>query len=141
MKFIKIKNHGVKAVDNDGNETNFSEPSTLIFKVMEVPGGLDSDCITITNWEIVEDVALVAAKLQNSRDEKLFTFRGMRDGRLGLIDHATNDLSLGNRDDAAAINTCRNALFAATDPYKTSHDVASPEIDNLDLDTYEWPSI
>ena len=139
-KFIDIKGCGIKAVDNDGNEIPFSVPSTLIFKVMEVPEGLDSDCITITNWEIVEDAALVATKRQQTRDNKLNDFRAARTPKLVECDHAINDLALGKRSDGEAIDNCRDALFAVTDPYKTEG-VASPEIDNLDLDTYEWPSI
>ena len=141
MKYVKIKNHGIKAVDNDGNEVAFSSAPTLIEKTLTIPEGLDPECITISAWEIVEDTEKTAAKVQKNRNKKLFEFRGIRDQKLVLCDHMVNDVALGNRDDVAAINTCRNALFAATEPYKTSQSVANADIDDLVIATYEWPSV
>lgn len=109
---------------------------------LEMPEGLDPECIKCENDEIVEDAEKVADKLQAQREAKLSLMRSQRDVKLKEVDIMINELALAERSDSAAIAAYRTALKAITDDYKEQDGSASADCDALEADLSDlvWPT-
>lgn len=113
----------------------FAEPICLH---VELPEGLDPECVKYENEELVEDLAAAATKLTASREAKLEELRRLREPKLTRVDQLVNIAFLNSwlAAEKTELKDYRTALLDATEPYK-----ADPTLlDALDLSTFPWPT-
>lgn len=146
-KFIIVKRDDLSiqgSYDADAKDDTSANRSWLhaepVCVHLEMPEGLDPECVKCENDEIVADSAKVAAKVQAGREAKLSKMRSQRAAKIAEVDIMVNELALGKRADTSAVSDYRDALLAITDDYKDENGAATADIDALaaDLSDLIW---
>lgn len=139
---IATKYDGEPSQGKYGGEWGWASHSSHV----QVPEGMDHECVKAELDEdgvvqLVEDQDMVAAKVQRGRDNKLAKMKEMRKPKLAEVDIMVNELALGDRSDAGAIQLYRNQLRDITDSFKDNEGAATAAIDSLeeDLSDLVWP--
>lgn len=109
---------------------------------LEVPEGLDADCVSISlvgdEYVVEQDANKTEAKLQLSRQMKLEEIRKLRGPKLSRVDQLVNIAVLYSwtAADKTELKNYRKALLDITEPYKEDPFL----LDDLNPASIAWPT-
>lgn len=137
---LEVLGHYEAEVKDDTSNNRSHEQAAPLAVHIEMPEGLDANCLSASEEDDVISVDADADKVQARRDRKLDELRSMRDEKMKMVDVMVNELVVGDRADTQAVKDYRQALKDITDPYKKVDGHAKAMVDSVDwAEDVEWP--
>lgn len=71
MIVVSIKKHGIKILDDNGDEVHSHEAPMRTDMTMTIPEGFDYETIVIRKFKIIEDQSLVSIKIAKETEKEI----------------------------------------------------------------------